>query len=66
MLVTRLANVFLTPVWNKQYVESVHVVMKEDFGAQGRVKYFDEAGIIRDDIQSHMLQARAAAGRELG
>ena len=43
-------------IWNRRYVRSVQVTMAERFGVQGRGKFYEEAGAIRDVIQNHLLQ----------
>ncbi|CAN7128299.1 unnamed protein product [Brassica rapa subsp. narinosa] len=57
MLVLRFANRFFLPLWNRDNIENVQIVFREDFGTEGRGGYFDEYGIIRDIIQNHLLQA---------
>eukprot|EP00527_Entomoneis_sp_CCMP2396_P007634 CAMPEP_0198140498 /NCGR_PEP_ID=MMETSP1443-20131203/3639_1 /TAXON_ID=186043 /ORGANISM="Entomoneis sp., Strain CCMP2396" /LENGTH=514 /DNA_ID=CAMNT_0043802931 /DNA_START=91 /DNA_END=1635 /DNA_ORIENTATION=- len=56
ILAMRQHNMWLEALWNKNVVQSVHLIWKEDIGTEGRGGYFDPYGIIRDILQNHLLQ----------
>lgn len=64
LMVLRFANIFLSPLWNRDHIKSVIITFKEDIGCDGRGGYFDNAGIIRDVMQNHLLQILSITAME--
>ncbi len=52
----RFANSIMEPLWNRDHIEHVQISVTEQIGIGTRGKYFEQAGILRDMIQNHLLQ----------
>jgi glucose-6-phosphate 1-dehydrogenase len=59
LLYFRFANSFLEPIWHREYVQRVEVTMAETVGVEGRGRFYEEVGAIRDVVQNHLLQVVA-------
>lgn len=56
ILIFRFANTIFESNWNRFHIESIQINCSESIGIEDRAKYFDQSGIIRDMIQSHLMQ----------
>ncbi|HWB18975.1 MAG TPA: glucose-6-phosphate dehydrogenase [Phycisphaerales bacterium] len=64
LLVVRFANTIFEPIWNHRYIDHVQITAAETVGVGSRAAFYDEAGAIRDMIQSHLLQVLALVAME--
>lgn len=60
----RFANRLFEPLLSAQNVERVEIVIEEDLALEGRAGYYDQAGALKDMIQSHLLLVLALATME--
>ncbi len=52
----RFANTIFEPLWDRNYIDHVQISMLESVGVGHRAGYYDQAGVLRDMFQNHMLQ----------
>lgn len=64
MLALRFANGIFEPVWNRQFIDHVQITVAESIGIEGRAGYYEQAGVIRDIFQNHLLQLVALTAME--
>lgn len=64
IMVSRFANMFLEPVWNRNYIKQVQITVFETQGIEDRGEFYDKVGALRDMVQNHLLQILALTAME--
>lgn len=64
ILIFRFANAIFEPQWNRNYISAVSIMAAETVGVEHRAGYYEEAGVLRDMFQNHMMQLLAVTAME--
>ena len=56
VLVFRFANSLFEPLWNRRYVDHVELSVCEEIGIEGRGRFYERTGALRDMVQTHLFQ----------
>lgn len=64
LLVFRFGNSIFEAFWNNHYVDHVQITVAEEIGIGTRGAFFEEAGILRDIVQNHMMQLLSLVAME--
>ena len=64
LLVFRFANAIFEPIWSRNYIDNIQITVSESVSIAERAAYYDNAGVLRDMFQSHILQLLAVVAME--
>lgn len=59
ILAFRFANSIFEPLWNREFIEKVHIRLSQRESLEGRGAFYDPIGAIKDVGQNHLLQMLA-------
>jgi len=64
LLVFRFTNAIFESLWNRNYIDNIQITASESIGIEGRGGYYDQAGVVKDMVQSHVLQVMSLVAME--
>jgi glucose-6-phosphate 1-dehydrogenase len=64
LAVLRFANSLFEPIWTNRYIDHVQITMAEPMGIEERGSFYEQAGVVRDVFQNHLLQLAALVAME--
>jgi glucose-6-phosphate 1-dehydrogenase len=64
IMIFRFANAIFEPIWNRRYIAQVSITTAETLGVEHRAGYYEQAGVLRDMFQNHMMQLLALTAME--
>ena len=64
LLMLRFANALFEPIWNRRYIDHIRITAAETLGIGHRAGFYDQAGVLRDMFQNHMMMLLALCAME--
>ena len=64
ILMLRFANAMFEPIWNTNYIDHLEITVAETLGVEHRAAYYENAGVLRDMFQNHLLELLALTTME--
>lgn len=52
----RFSNTLFEEIWNRRFIDNVQITVAEELGVEHRGSFYEEAGVVRDIVQNHVLQ----------
>ena len=64
IMAVRFGNAMFEPTWNRGYIDHVEITAAETVGVEGRGKFYEPTGALRDMVPNHMFTLLAMVAME--
>jgi glucose-6-phosphate 1-dehydrogenase len=64
IMALRFANGLFEPMWNREHIDHVQITASETVGVEGRGKFYEKTGALRDMVPNHVFQLLAMIAME--
>jgi glucose-6-phosphate 1-dehydrogenase len=64
LLVFRFGNSIFESMWNNHHINNIQITVGEEIGIGTRGRFWEEAGMLRDIVQNHVMQLLALVAME--
>ncbi len=65
IIMVRFANRIFEEIWHNRSIKNIKIFSKETDGILNRAGYYDQAGALKDMVQSHLLQMMSLIAMEV-
>jgi glucose-6-phosphate 1-dehydrogenase len=64
IMALRFANGLFEPIWNRDRIDHVQITVAESIGTEGRGRFYEATGDLRDMVPNHLFQLVAMTAME--
>ncbi|MGC9270068.1 MAG: glucose-6-phosphate dehydrogenase [Acidiphilium sp.] len=64
IMALRFGNGIFEPIWNRDRIDHVQITVAETVGVEGRGKFYEQTGALRDMVPNHVFQLLAMVTME--
>jgi glucose-6-phosphate 1-dehydrogenase len=64
LMALRFANGLFEPIWGREHIDHVQITAAEALGVEGRARFYEQTGALRDMVPNHLFQLLAMTAME--